>query len=125
MIFQGFVSSIGLNNCVNMTFDEQENKDGVYDYIEDIFSNIGTLQSTPDAFNNEVNEIYKITSLAKKKEEESYDCINKKQYQGYASNILIFVIIIYRIYSLYVTNKLEKEKVTKTLLSLTGLFENM
>lgn len=125
MIFQGFVSSIGLNNCVNMTFDEQENKDGVYDYIEDIFSNIGTLQSTPDAFNNEVKEIYKITSLAKKKEEESYDCINKKQYQGYASNILIFVIIIYRIYSLYVTNKLEKEKVTKTLLALTGLFENM
>jgi ABC-type multidrug transport system fused ATPase/permease subunit len=125
MIFQGFISSVGLNNCVNMTFDEQENKDGVYDYIEDIFSNIGTLQSTPDAFNTEIKEIYKITSQAKTKEEESYDCINKKQYQGYASNILIFVIIIYRIYSLYVTNKLEKEKVTKTLLSLTGLFENM
>lgn len=125
VFFQGFVSSMGLNDCVNMTFNEQENKDGVYDYIEDIFSNIGTLQSTPDAFSNEIREIYKVTSVAKKKEEQSYGCINKKQYQGYLSNILIFVIIIYRIYSLYITNKLEKEKVTKTLLSLTGLFENM
>lgn len=125
VFFQGFVSRMGLNDCVNMTFNEQENKDGVYDYIEDIFSNIGTLQSTPNAFSNEIKEIYKVTSLAKKKEEQSYDCINKKQYQGYLSNILIFVIIIYRIYSLYITNKLEKEKVTKTLLSLTGLFENM
>lgn len=125
VFFQGLVSSLGLNDCVNMTFNEQENKDGVYDYIEDIFSNIGTLQSTPNAFSNEIKEIHKVTSVAKKKEEQSYDCINRKQYQGYLSNILIFVIIIYRIYSLYTTNKLEKEKVTKTLLSLTGLFENM
>ena len=125
LIILGAVVSTGLSSCVNMTIEEQSNKDYVYDYIEDIFYNINTLQSTPNAFENEIAEIKTITMFSKEREEQSYDCINTKQYQGYATNILIFAIIIYSIYSMYTKGILQKEKVTKTLLSLTGLFENI
>ena len=108
-----------------MTIEEQSNKDDVYDYIEDIFYNINTLQSTPNAFDNEMIELQNITMFSKEREEKSYECINSKQYQGYATNILIFAIIIYNIYTMYTKGILPKELVTKTLLSLTGLFENI
>jgi len=125
IIVLGFVVSNGLSSCVNMTIQEQSDKDCVYDYIEDIFYNINTLQSTPNAFNNELNELKNITMISKEREEKSYQCINSKQYQGYATNILIFAIIIYNIYFMYTKGILPKELVTKTLLSLTGLFENI
>ena len=125
LLILGAVVSTGLSSCVNMTIEEQTNKDYVYDYIEDIFYNINTLQSTPNAFQNELDELKIITMFSKEREEKSYDCINTKQYQGYAINILIFAIIIYSIYSMYTKGILQKEKVTKTLLSLTGLFENI
>ena len=125
IILLGIIVTMGLSSCINMTVDEQNNKDYVYDYIEDIFYNINTLQSTPNAFNNEMHELKNITMFSKEKEEKSYDCINSKQYQGYATNILIFAVIIYNIYTMYTTGILPKELVTKTLLSLTGLFENI
>jgi len=125
LIILGFIVTIGLSSCIEMTVEEQSNKDEVYDYIEDIFYNINTLQSTPKAFENEMHELKNITTFSKEKEEKSYECINYKQYQGYATNILIFAIIIYTIYNMYTTGVLPKEKVTKTLLSLTGLFENI
>ena len=62
---------------------------------------------------------------SKEREEKSYECINSKQYQGYATNILIFAVIIYNIYTMYTNGILPKELVTKTILSLTGLFENI
>lgn len=122
---QGYIILTGLTNCINVTYEEQENKDQVYEYIEDIFYNMTTLQSIPDAFNKELEEIRKITEYSKDKEEQSYDCINKKQYQGYTTNIIIFGLIIYQVYIMYTKNILPKEKVTKALLSLTGLFENI
>lgn len=125
LIIQFFIIVSGLTTCIDITFEEQGNKDQVYDYIEDIFYNISTLQSTPNAFENEIRELRKITIFSKEKEEQSYDCINKKQYHGYATNILIFSLIIYQIYTMYTKNMLPKEKVTKTLLALTGLFENI
>jgi len=125
LLIQGAVVTMGLTSCINKTFEEQEDKDRVYEYIEDIFNNITTLQSTPHSFDNELNEIRKITLISKEMEEKSYDCINMKQYHGYATNILIFSIVIYQIYTMYTSGYLPKEKVTKTLLSLTGLFENI
>ena len=125
IVVLGLVVSNGLSSCINMTIEEQSNKDDVYDYIEDIFYNINTLQSTPNAFDNEMIELQNITMFSKEREEKSYECINSKQYQGYATNILIFAIIIYNIYTMYTKGILPKELVTKTLLSLTGLFENI
>lgn len=125
LIILSSVVTSGLSSCINMTVEEQSDKDYVYDYIEDVFYNINTLQSTPKAFENEMSELKNMTTLSKEREEKSYQCINYKQYQGYATNILIFAIIIYTIYSMYIKGILPKEKVTKTLLSLTGLFENI
>ena len=125
LVVLGFVVVIGLSSCINKTVEEQIDKDYVYDHIEDVFYNINTLQSTPNAFENEINELKNITMFSKYREEQSHDCINYKQYQGYATNILIFSIIIYNIYKMYRTGILPREKITKTLLSLTGLFENI
>ena len=125
IIVLGLVVTMGLSSCINMTVEEQSNKDCVYDYIEDIFYNINTLQSTPNAFDNEMHELKNITMTSKEREEKSYECINSKQYQGYATNILIFAVIIYNIYTMYTNGILPKELVTKTILSLTGLFENI
>ena len=125
LILQGLIVTFGLSSCINITYEEQEEKDRVYDYIEDIFYNINTLQCTPHSFENELNEIRKITNVSKQMEEKSYECINTKQYHGYATNIIVFSVVIYQIYTMYTTGALPKEKVTQTLLSLTGLFENI
>jgi ABC-type multidrug transport system fused ATPase/permease subunit len=65
LIIQFFIIVSGLTTCIDITFEEQGNKDQVYDYIEDIFYNISTLQSTPNAFENEIRELRKITIFSK------------------------------------------------------------
>jgi ATP-binding cassette subfamily B protein len=125
LLIQFFIVLSGLNVCVNKSYEEQENKDEVYEYIEDIFYNMTTLQSIPDAFSKELDEIKKLSSISKEKEEASYDCINNKQYQGYITNIIIFCLIIYKIYSMYESRTLPKEKITQSITALTGLFENI
>jgi len=125
LLIQFFIVLSGLNVCVNKSYEEQENKDEVYEYIEDIFYNMTTLQSIPDAFSKELDEIKKLSSISKEKEEASYDCINNKQYQGYITNIIIFCLIIYKIYSMYESRSLPKEKITQSITALTGLFENI
>ena len=125
LFIQFFIVLSGLKVCINTSYEEQENKDEVYEYIEDIFYNMTTLQSIPDAFSKELNEIKKLTIISKEKEEASYDCINNKQYQGYVTNIVIFCLIIFQIYSMYVMQTLPKEKITQSITALTGLFENI
>jgi len=125
LFIQFFIVLSGLKVCINTSYEEQENKDEVYEYIEDIFYNMTTLQSIPDAFSKELNEIKKLTKISKEKEEASYDCINNKQYQGYITNIVIFCLIIFQIYSMYVMKTLTREKITQSITSLTGLFENI
>jgi ABC-type multidrug transport system fused ATPase/permease subunit len=114
-----------LSECIDTTYEELENKDELYDYIEDLFYNIDTVQSTPNGFKNELDVLLKFSNNSKLKEQEAINCVNTKQYEGYFSNIIVFVIMIYTIYRLHTDNKLANSQVTSTVLALTGLFENM
>ena len=40
IISQLFIITRGLNDCTQVTLDEYKNKDLMYEYIEDLFSNI-------------------------------------------------------------------------------------
>lgn len=120
-----FITTYKLTECIDVTYEELENKDELYDYIEDLFYNIDTIQSTPNGFNNELQMISNYSNNSKVKEQDAINCINTKQYEGYVSNIIVFIIMIYSIYKLHSDNKLNNTQVTSTVLSLTGLFENI
>lgn len=125
VIVQYLIITSGHSNCINRTFDEHKTKDKMYEYIEDLFSNISTIQSTIDGYDFEIKNLSTMTSNVKNKENNTLNCINKKQYFGYGTNIMIFSFIIYNIYRMYKSNKLTKEKTTTCILLVLGLFENM
>lgn len=115
----------GLSECIETSFNEMETKDFLYDYIEDILNNIDTIQTIPNGFRTEIENIIRITNETKKIQMISVDCINKKQNISYMTNILLFIIIIYTLYRLFITKVLDAKKVTSTVLLLSGMFENI
>jgi ABC-type multidrug transport system fused ATPase/permease subunit len=111
--------------CINSSYDDLERKDELYEYIEDVLHNISMVQATFNGYNLEIDKITNFSLITKTFENHSFDCVNQKQMKGSAINIAIFSIIIYAIYYLYTNNEIEIDKVSMTLLSLTGLFDNL
>jgi len=125
VIIQYFIISYGLSECVKVTYKECKNRDGMYDYIEDLFSNINTIQSTTNGFDSEMKKIDKITSKYKESEMRTIGCISKKQYIGAGANVAIFSIILYTIYNLYKNGEITSDNATTSILLIIGLFDNM
>jgi len=125
VIIQYFILSYGLSECVKVTYKECKNRDGMYDYIEDLFSNINTIQSTTNGFESEMKKIDNLTTKYRKSEMRTVKCISKKQYIGAGSNITIFSIILYTIYNLYKTAEITSDNATTSILLIIGLFDNM
>lgn len=125
VIIQYFILSYGLSECVKVTYKECKNRDGMYDYIEDLFSNINTIQSTTNGFESEMKKIDNLTNKYRKSEMRTVKCISKKQYIGAGSNITIFSIILYTIYNLYKTSEITSDNATTSILLIIGLFDNM
>lgn len=125
VILQYFLISIGVTNCVTNTLDEYKNKDIMYEYIEDVLSNIQTVQCTSDAYDMELDIINEFAQNVKNKEQDTSHCISKKQYSSYVSNIAIFSFIIYTVYRLNKNKKITNEQTTTSILLVIGLFENM
>ena len=109
--------------CINITCIEHKTKNNMYEHIEDIFSNIRTIQSTNNGYDFEMNKFLKIIDDVKSKENDTYSCIHQKQFFGYTSNIFIFGFIMFTILRLY--KKLGPEKTTTVILLVIGLFDNM
>jgi ABC-type multidrug transport system fused ATPase/permease subunit len=125
VIIQYFILSYGLSECVKVTYKECKNRDGMYDYIEDLFSNINTIQSTTNGFESEMKKIDNLTTKYRQSEMRTVKCISKKQYIGAGSNITIFSIILYTIYNLYKTDQITSDNATTSILLIIGLFDNM
>jgi len=125
IIAQYFILSQGLNKCMDITYQEFKSRDGMYDYIEDLFSNINSIKSTSNGFNFEMKNLDRITNKNKESEYRTVKCILNKQYIGYAINILIFSIILYTIYQLFKNNELSSDNTTTCILLVIGLFDNM
>lgn len=125
MIVNYFAITHGLNKCVNMTYKTHQDKDRLYSYIEDLFTNISTIQSTPNAYEYEVDTLDKFTRHLCSNDKNSFKCINKKQYRGYTSNVIIFILLIYIIYTLYNSRELTPSNTTTSILLLISLFDNL
>ena len=125
IISQLFIITRGLDDCTQVTLDEYKNKDIMYEYIEDLFSNINIIQSTSNGYDFEIKNLNNISETVKKGEKDSSDCINRKQYTGYGTNIIIFTICIYNIYKCHLSGELNNKDTTKVILLLIGLFNNM
>lgn len=125
VILQLILLTRGLDNCIDVTMNEFKDKDFMYDYIEDIFSNINIIQSTQNGYDHELARLNEITDSVKKSEKDVTGCINKKQYFGYSTNIAIFSVCIYNIYKLHVDGEMDNKNVTTSILLLMGLFDNM
>lgn len=122
---QSFYIFSDFTECIDSSYDELEQKDELYEYIEDVLHNINMVQATFKGYEMEIKKITDFSSLTKKYEDYSFECVNKKQVKGSVINIIIFAIIILTIYILHAKKDLSMDKVTMTILSLTGLFDNL
>ena len=68
--------------CINITCIEHKTKNNMYEHIEDIFSNIRTIQSTNNGYDFEMNKLLNIIDDVKSKENDTYGCIHTKQFLG-------------------------------------------
>ena len=125
IILQYIILTSGLDKCVTTTYSEHTNKDKMYEYIEDIFSNIDIVQSTTNGYEFEMEKLHNLTESVKRRENKTTSCINTKQYVGYASNIAIFSFIFYTIYNLYKDGSLSHDQTVTVILLVIGLFENI
>lgn len=122
---QSFYIFSDFTECIDSSYDELEQKDELYEYIEDVLHNINMVQATFKGYEMEIKKITDFSLLTKKYEDYSFECVNKKQVKGSVINIIIFAIIILTIYILHAKKDLSMDKVTMTILSLTGLFDNL
>lgn len=125
IIVQYMFVFLGLDVCIGITCDEHETKDTLYKHIEDIFSNINTVQSTPNGYDFEYKNLNDVANDVKRSENKTCKCINTKQYRGYATNVAIFAYIVYTIYKLYINRKIDGANTTTSILLVIGLFDNM
>ena len=125
IVIQYIFVFLGLDVCIGITCDEHITKDTMYKHIEDIFSNINTVQSTPNGYDFEYKNLNNVADDVKRSENNTCKCINTKQYRGYATNVAIFAFIVYTIYRLHNNNKINGPNTTTAILLLIGLFENM
>lgn len=122
---QSFYIFSDFTECIDSSYDELEQKDELYEYIEDVLHNINMVQATFKGYEMEIKKITDFSLITKKYEDYSFECVNKKQVKGSVINIIIFAIIILTIYILHAKKDLSMDKVTMTILSLTGLFDNL
>lgn len=125
LIIQILTLCYNFDDCVNVKYAELEQKDEIMDHLEDIFSNIETVQSCFNGYDNELGHLSLKTKHSKTLEYKAIWCTIKRQVGGYLCNTLIFIIILSTIFILYTSNELKKEDLTLSILTLTGLFENM
>lgn len=113
------------NKCLNTSYEEIESQDAMYMHLQDVFNNINIVQSTCNGYDKELETINKLTSDISDKENIALSCVNTQQNFSFASNLVVFMIVLTIIYyfysSLYITNK----DVVKIILSVNGMFENM
>jgi ABC-type multidrug transport system fused ATPase/permease subunit len=120
----GFVTK-GLEECVNNTLEEIENKDIMYSYMEDVFFNIDSILASQEGFDVELKRLGNIIEKMKQSELNASHSVNKKQGYGFIGNLLIFGGVMAYIFHLYKSGELPRDKITITLLTLKGLFENI
>lgn len=125
ILFQIFASVYNLKDCMVKSYDENETKDEMYEYIEDLFYNIDTIELTPNGFNFELKNINDMSDNIKKVEQESLDCITNKQYATNLIKFIFSVTILYYIYNLNMSNELSSKDTTTILLLIIGILDNM
>ena len=125
LLFQFTSMTMNLNDCVHTSYIENENKDLLFEYIEDLFYNIDTIELTPNGFDFEIKNIMDISQESKYIEQDSLDCVTNKQYVSYVINFVVTCIIFYNIYNAYEKKDIESDKITTVILLLTGMFDNI
>lgn len=125
IVSQFIILTTGLAECVDITYAEHQKKGGMYDYLEDLLSNINTIQSTENGYDFEMRNMSNLTDTVRDIEFASAKCINIKQYTGYASNLGIFSLIIFTVYSLHKSGELNSNDTTTCMLLIIGLFDNI
>ena len=113
------------NQCINTSFDEIETQDKMYEYMQDVFSNINIVQATTDGYNRELHNIGKLTTEISEKEDISISCVNTQQNYSFTINLVVFMTVLAIIYGFYSSYQITNKEVVKIILSVNGMFENI
>jgi ABC-type branched-subunit amino acid transport system ATPase component len=125
LLFQVTTMTMNLTDCICTSYIENENKDSLFEYIEDLFYNIDTIELTPNGFKFEIENIMSKSQESKNIEQTSLECVTNKQYSSYFFNFVVTCIMFYNIYDLYEKKEIQNTQITTTLLLLTGMFDNI
>lgn len=113
------------SECLHTSFQEIEVQDKMYEYLQDVFSNINIVQSTSNGYTKELEMINKLTSDISTKENISISCVNTQQNYSFTVNLVVFIIVLIIVYNFYTTYQITNKEVVKIILSINGMFENM
>jgi len=125
IFIQCYVIFSKLNNCVELSFNEVEDKDELMKLITDKFDNIHIINGTKDGILSEIEKCKEGTAKIKNKRIEAIDCVINKQIQGYFSNIFIFGVIMLYSYVLYSNNEISSEDISTIMLSINSMFSHI
>ena len=113
------------NQCIHTSFDEIETQDKMYEYMQDVFSNINIVQATTDGYNRELHNIGKLTTEISEKEDIAISCVNTQQNYSFSINLVVFMSVLAIIYGFYSSYQITNKEVVKIILSVNGMFENI
>jgi ATP-binding cassette subfamily B protein len=113
------------NQCISTSFDEIETQDKMYEYMQDIFSNINIVQATTDGYNRELHNIGKLTTEISEKEDIAISCVNTQQNLSFSINLVVFMSVLAIINGFYSSYQITNKEVVKIILSVNGMFENI
>ncbi len=116
------VKNIGV--CTNKTLDMQTQKEHIFNYIDDIIRNINTVQTTPSAYDLEIQNLKGKNTDLQKKYTKTYSCINRTQYTGYSMSIILITITIYILYDKFKNKNIDSSQVTTLIFLIIGIFSN-
>lgn len=125
IVVQAIATFYKVDKCVIASYDEFENKDEFYEYLEDIFYNIQTIISISNGIDLETNRLINFSDKVREKEEDAIACITNKQNISYMTNIAVFALIIFTIFILYQKKQIELDQIVVSILILSSLFDNM
>lgn len=97
-IFQFYMMTRNIDECMVMAYEEIQNRDDVMEKLCDKIDNIHTISSIQDGLNKEMTKLKKNTEKVMNNRNETTNCVFKKQANGYITNTLAMISILYVMY---------------------------
>ena len=110
---------------IELTADELNYHDSYIEHVDDIFTNMEIIHSTPNAKQKEEDRLNKMSNEYNKLRVTSGLKMTNIQNMIYIGNIILFCILFYYIYQLYKQKEIQSNQISVLILSILPLFNTL